>query len=266
MKILRGMIVAVCLGIIAFSAWKLYSIRSGYRQGEQTYEALEVYVSVPAPAAQKPDRNTQKPSQSESEAPTEETEPAEVIDFPVVDFDALREINSSVMGWLYCEGTNINYPVVQGPDNEYYLNHLFDKTPNGTGAIYLSSDNKPGLTDRNNIIFGHNMKNGSMFAGLFGFKDQSFALEHPRFLLVTPNANYTMDVFAGVVMGEWDNVWQTIFADDEEMEVWLQNIQSRSRIVTDVVPTAKDTILTLSTCSYEYENARFVVLGVLKER
>lgn len=260
MKYLRITIFTVCLGIAAFSVWKICSIQSEYHQGEQTYEALEAFVSMPSPAEHKSDEYTQKPVQAAPETPAEESI------FPVVDFEGLRQINGSTVGWLCCEGTAINYPVVQGPDNEYYLNHLFDRTPNGSGSIYLNCDNKATFTDKNNIIFGHNMKNGSMFAGLSDFKEQSFALEHPRFLLVTPNANYTVEIFAGVVMGEWDIVWKTAFTTDEEMEVWLHNIQSRSRIVTDVVPTAKDTIVTMSTCSYEYDDARFVVMGVLKKQ
>lgn len=260
MKILRTLLVTVCLGLIAFGCWKIYTIQSGYRQGEQAYEKLEEFVVIPS-------ASTAPPAQTES-APTEpEALPApmeEIIDFPVVDFQSLQTVNPDVVGWIYCEDTAINYPVVQGADNDYYLDHLFDNTPNGSGAIFLDSRNSRDFSDTNSILFGHNMKNGAMFAGLSDFKVQSFYEEHPRFLFVTPEKHYVVEIFAGVVVTEWDPVWQIDFADDEELEQWLENLAAKSEIETGLLPDVTEQILTLSTCSYEYDDARFVVLGILK--
>lgn len=259
MKILRGVILTVCFAVIAFGCWKICSIRSGYRQGEKTYTALEAYVSPPA-------LQPMKTASAAADKPTGEgSPPAEQIEFPVVDFAALRAVNPNVVGWIFCEDTAVNYPVVQGPDNDYYLDHMFTGEPNGSGAIFLNSRNNRDFTDRNNIIFGHNMNNGAMFHALSGFKDQSFYELHPRFLLMTPEKNYVMDIFAGAVMAEWDDVWKIGFVDDGEMECWLADIAAQSKITTPIHPTPADTILTLSTCTYEYNGARFVVLGVLKE-
>lgn len=269
MKILRGIIIFICLGIIAFGCWKIFSIQFGYHQGEQAYEELETFIAIPEPPTATRPAGT-KPTATNAAAATapdgvpEETLEYVPIDFPEVDFNALRGVNPGVVGWIYCEGTSINYPIVQGPDNDYYLDHLFNGQPNGSGAIFLDRRNKADFSDVNSIVFGHNMKNGAMFAGLTGYKTQSFYEEHPRFLLMTPEKNYVAEIFAGVVMGEWDKVWQIDFADDSEIEGWLENLIAQSRITTDVTPTAEDRILTLSTCSYEYNGARFVVLCVLR--
>lgn len=273
MKLLRTLIIVICLGIMAFGGYKIYSIQSGYRQGEQTYQALEQFIQPAAPSskpapAKKEEKPKPQPASSAEETVGQtipEQEEEAPVRFPTVDFDSLRRINSGVVGWIYCEDTSINYPVVQGKDNDYYLDHMFDGQPNGSGAIFLNSRNLADFSDAHTIIFGHNMKNGSMFAGLSQFRDQSYFEEHPRFLLMTPEGNYTMDVFAGVVMGEWDKVWKTSFADDAEMEDWLDEMIRKSEIDSDIVPTAADRILTLSTCTYEYDGARFLVMGVLRE-
>lgn len=263
MRIVRGVIIAACIAAIAFGVWKLYSMQAEYARGEKTYEKLEEYVSLPAssPAA----KPAEKPKESK-EPKAENTEAAEEDSiFPAVDFDTLKGINPDVIGWLYCDGTAINYPVVHRNDNDFYLTHMFDLTANSSGAIFLDKRNHGDFMDSNNIIYGHNMKNGSMFADLVRFKMQEFYEMHPQLLFMTPDRNYTIDVFAALVTDEWDKIWQIDFADDAEFQAWLKNYIGRSDIRSEISPTADDHVVTLSTCSYEYDGARYVVMGILKE-
>lgn len=128
--------------------------------------------------------------------------------WPEVDFEALREINPDLVGWIYIEGTEINYPVVQGADNQYYLKHLFTGEWNSSGCIFLGARNCTDLSDRNSILYGHHMKDGSMFHGLMEYKSQEYYDEHPTVLFLTPDANYEVKIFAGYVASVDADAWK----------------------------------------------------------
>ena len=183
--------------------------------------------------------------------------------WPEVDFAALREINPDIVAWIYIEGTKINYPVVQGEDNSYYLKHLFSGEWNGSSCIFLDFRNDASFADRHSIIYGHHMKNGTMFTDLDKYKKQEFFDEHPVALLITPDKKYKVEFFVGYVAAPQDDAWEIGFTE-AEFEVWLQNAADRSCFTSEIAPNASDRILTLSTCSYEFDDVRFVLAGVLR--
>lgn len=241
----RGLYV-LFLAVFVFSVQQLYLIYVEYAAAEQQYAQLEQYA--PPPAA--------LPSTSSSQpAPPP---------WPEVDFAALSQINPDIIGWLVIEGTPINYPVVQGKDNKYYLNHQFDRTYNSSGCLFLDTANSPLFLDKNSIIYGHHMKNKSMFHSLTQYKQQSFYEEHPTAWLVTPSGGYQLRFFSGYVSDTTDSAWTTAFSDPD-YEEWLDTVTKKSCFSSPVTPTAQDRVVTLSTCSYEFQNARFVVHGILSE-
>ena len=187
------------------------------------------------------------------------------VNFPVVDFEDLSEINHELVGWLYIEGTPINYPLVQGEDNEYYLKHLFDRTYSNYGCLFLDWRNNPSFTDRNTIIYGHHMKNDTMFSSLALYKQQEYFNIHPVAMIVTPKSNYLLHFFSGYVADTDDTAWETNLSSDAAFDRWLQDIAGRSLFQSNIMPTVQDRIVTLSTCSYEFDNARFVLFGVVEE-
>lgn len=252
MKVFRKLLIAVSIIAIVVGCWNLLSIQLEYRRGKTSYVKLESHVSVPTQPA---------PAQREDTAAETES----VIAFPEVDFRELQKINPQIVGWIYCEGTGINYPIAQGKDNRYYLEHVFDRQANGSGCIFLDCTNSSDFSDRNSVIYGHNMKNGTMFASLLQYKDQAYYEAHPRLLLVTPEKNYTIELFAGYVLSGWGNAWMIGFADDATFGSWLTECTERSCFRSPIVPTSGDRVLTLSTCTYEYDDARFVVQGILRE-
>lgn len=264
-KLLLILLCVLFLGMAGFFGSRLFLKGSEYRVGEKTYEELTQYVHQKAPAAEEP---THPPEEgTEPELPWEGTEPTKTpddTDWPVVDFDALLAINPDVVAWIFIEGTNINYPVVQGNDNSYYLNHLMDGTNNGAGTIFLDYRNKADLSDRNSIFYGHHMRNGMMFHQITKYKDQSFYEEHPVCLVMTPNGNYKLEFFAGYVIDMNSQAWKMEFASDEEYSSWLDDAVSKSAFTSTVEPTAQDRVVTFSTCTYEYDDARFVLAGILK--
>lgn len=193
---------------------------------------------------------------------TEET-PAELA-WPEVDFTALAAVNPDVTAWLYGPDTGISYPVVQGTDNDYYLDHLLDGTANSAGCLFVDTSCRPDFSGRNTVIYGHRMKNGTMFAALGNYQEQVYYDAHPVFLLVTPEGRYVVELFSGYVADTAESAWMLDFSDEQAYLAWLEEVGEKSAFSSKVSPRAEDRVVTLSTCSYEFENARFVLHGVLR--
>ena len=113
---------------------------------------------------------------------------------------------------------DLYYPVVQGRDNQYYLKRLFDGKWNSAGCIFLDSRNEPDFSDGHSIIYGHHMKNGTMFSGLTEYKKQEFYEGHPTILLVTPEQSIRVEIFADYVASVEDNAWEIAMGSDVEFE------------------------------------------------
>ena len=240
------------LCIILFCAWQLFGIYFEYHQGESTYDDLTQYAVTPSPVPT-------------AELPPEATPVPDDTVWPQVDFDALKAINEDVRAWIYLEDTHINYPVVQGSDNDYYLNRLYNGKSNGAGSIFMDFRNSGKFTDRNSILYGHRMNNGTMFADLSNYSNREFFDEHPYILIITPEAKYKAEVFSAYVANTSYNSWDTVFDGDEKYMNWLESIQSRSYFSRDVEFSPESRVVTFSTCTYEFENARFVVHAILHE-
>lgn len=240
--------------LIIIASCKIYSINQDYNKSNQSYSELEQFVEMPE-------------SEHIENEDTEETTTAkatETILFPTVNFEDLSEINSDIIGWLDIDNTAINYPVVQGEDNSYYLKHLFDKNYNSSGCIFLNCNNSFDFSDHNNVIYGHHMKNGTMFSSLMEYKNQDYYDAHPQAILVSLTQNYIIDIFSGYVASTNDNAWRISFASENEYAEWIAKIKKRSCFISNIAPSVSDKIITFSTCSYEFDNARFVLHGVLR--
>jgi len=229
--------------ILAIGAFQFSSIFFSYREGVRTYDALMQFVTNPP------------------ESPDAQIYSADR--FPEVDFAALRAINSDIAAWLILEGTLINYPIVQGADNVFYLSHMFDGAQNSVGTLFIDRFNTPGFADQNTIIYGHNMRDGSMFATLLSYQSQTFFEEHPQMLLLTPDGNYLIELFAGYTVDVAADSWRFSFVDDADFERWISWTKHRSDFTSDVEIQPSDRLVTLSTCSYAFNNARYVVVGKL---
>lgn len=256
-KKLYIVVILILVFILVFSGWKLWQILSEYTKGVEVYTEMEDYVSIPE-VILKP-----RPTAPSQDVELEDSQ-REVHVFPEVDFLVLWEQNPDVVGWIYIPDTKVNYPILQGETNDTYLRHLITGKYNSAGSIFLEAGIPADFSSKNNPIYGHNMKNGSMFAGITHYKKQSFYDEHPIAYLVTPDCNYVVRLFSGYVTGVQGNAWTPYF-DDEEFAQWLEQVSERSCFSSDVVPSPVDRVLTFSTCSYETDNARFVVHGVLEE-
>lgn len=182
-----------------------------------------------------------------------------------IDFESLSKINPDIIGWIGFEGLEIDYPVVQTKDNEFYLNHLFSLEKNKLGAIFVDYRNKSDLSDHNTIIYGHNMKNGSMFSSLTNYKSQDYYDANPDILLVTKEKKYRIDFFAGLVVdGSYESV-RFSFSDEDDFNQYINSLEDMSTFKSSVIVGPQDRIISLVTCSYEYNNARYALYGKLVE-
>lgn len=243
----------ISLGLLMAGGVMLGQRMSEYAEGDEAYSELEEYVTL----------YSQRPGEDDTACQTDTDE--DESDMLSVDFAALSQINPDIVGWLYCEGTAINYPVVQGCDNEHYLDHLFDGSENANGCLFLDSRVEPSFSSRHSIIYGHHMQSGAMFAALDNYKRQSYYDAHPTMQLITPDETYEIQLFAAYVTAPSEDAWNVSFSSDEEFLRWLDDAKASSTFSSDVEPAPEDFILTLSTCSYEFSGSRLVVLGVIKE-
>lgn len=253
-NVLRTALVLISAAVMVYAAHRIYQEHSEYREGADSYSVLEAYIKEP-----------QTEPMSEETKPEQDEMSENAIAWSVVDFAALESINSDCVAWIRIDGTEIDYPVVQGHDNSFYLKHLFDGEWNGAGCIFLDSRVNPDLSDRHSVLYGHHMKNGTMFSDIAKYKDQTFYENHTTGMILTPTENYRIEFFAGYVAGADDeNAWKVTFATEDEYVDWLNETVGRSWFNSEVIPTAEDRVITLSTCSYEFNNARFVLIGRLK--
>lgn len=276
MKWKKSELIAIGLfGIVAVVALiAIVRIFCEYAIGKATYTGLEQYVFLPeeqdgaAPAkGEQADSSYAEQKEQDNTSEMESSTGEQVVYYgesPQVNFAALRDKNSDVIAWIYGPGTVINYPVVQGTDNEFYLTHMFDGRENKCGSIFMDSLNESDFSNANSVLHGHHMKNGTMFASLMKYESQSYFDSHPVFWLTTPEKSYRVEIFSGFVTSTDSEVWQLSFATEEEHQKWLDKMVANSAFESEIKPSVDDHILTLSTCSYEYDDARFVVLGILR--
>ena len=185
-----------------------------------------------------------------------------------VDFDALLSENPDTVAWIrFEEPAIISYPVVKSKDNEEYLTKTFSANENKLGAIFMDMSNSSSFSDRNTMIYGHNLKvGGEMFSQLNAYAEEAFCKEHPYFYIYTPDGKErTYQVFsAGIVKDTAEN-YKLSYASDEEWQAYLELCKNSSNYNVDAKLNAQSKIVSLSTCTNVNEDERFLVQGVLVE-
>ena len=181
----------------------------------------------------------------------------------------LQAQNADIVGWLEIENTNINYPVLQGTDNSYYMTHNYKKEKSKNGSIFLDANYNWNIPSNNLLIYGHNLGNGMMFQELLKYENESFYQEHPviRFTTAEEDAEYEIiSVFKSRVYHKSEkNVFRYYFflnsESEEEYNQFVKNAKNASIYPIDVTASYGDQLITLSTCSYYVEDGRFAVVG-----
>ena len=180
-----------------------------------------------------------------------------------VDLMFLRQTNTDVLGWFHIPDTPISYPLMRSYDNDEYLHYAWDGSPNVAGSIFLEQHSDPNFTDFNTIIYGHAMADGSMFAHLHTYQWQDIAEKHPYVYITTDSAVLRYAIFASYETAISSDTYRLTFEDDAHRERALAEYLSKSTITVPLTVTAADHILTLSTCTGNQKDVRFVVQAVL---
>lgn len=178
--------------------------------------------------------------------------------------DSAQSLNTAypdAIGWLYIPDTVINYPVMQSDDNFYYLDHAYDGGPLKAGSVYLDCRCEGRFQNPINIVYAHNMKNGSMFAQITRFKNDSFFESHKYGWLATPEVVYRIDFFS-LAVADWHD---DLYKGDTSISEWIPHIYDKSAVSREMTYTDDDRFVSFSTCSYEFENARNILTGKLVE-
>lgn len=247
-SIILDFILVIAIGVFVFSGYKLYTIFSEYKESESEYEDIVKDV------IHKID-------------PIEDPVTGEILEEEpkfVVDFEKLNETNSDIVAWIRFEEPEIiSYPVVQGSDNNKYLNTTFEGKRNASGAIFMDVANSPDFVNRNTFIYGHNMKNGSMFGQLRKFKDSSYCNENPYFFIYTPDGMCSRyQIFSVCVVKDMSYSFEMSYSSDDAFADYISYIRSISMCAVDVDVTTDSKIITLSTCTNVSDDERLLIHAV----
>lgn len=166
-----------------------------------------------------------------------------------VDLDALRAVNADVAGWIAIPDTELSYPLVQGSDNSWYLNHTWSGERSSTGAIFLECKCASDLSDFNTIVYGHRMNNSLMFGSLRSYADEAYWRAHPSIYVTDGRSVYRYDVFAAYEAGVREMPYRLAITEQADKEEFLRFCAERSVIQTGAAPEAPGQVLTLSTCT-----------------
>ena len=178
---------------------------------------------------------------------------------------ALKKENSEAVAWIEIPGTAVQYPVAQGKDNEYYQTHTFAKKSRSTGSIFLDSWNSKNLSDFNTVIYGHHMKDGSMFAGLMEYRHENFMRNHKYIYVTLENSKKTYKVFAAYECGDSVDFRAFTANTEKERSAFIKRVSNSSIFNTNADATYKDRLLTLVTCTGGERDKYFVVHAILVE-
>lgn len=271
--ILYKLAVCFCAGVFCFYTYQLISSMIQYKNASTEYNSLEeqfVTVTQSATTAPSTDKITQTPLETALEEKKEEAPSAKENDTvvpntpPQVDFKSLQELNNDVVAWLAVPGTQINYPIVKGNNNDYYLNHTFQKKRNMAGSIFMDYQADSNLGSTNTIVYGHNMKNKSMFATLLLYKNSAFHQKYPYFWIVTPEKTYQCTIFTSYTCNIKDGIYE-INMPENTFQNYLNKVVLKANYDTGILPAATDKIVTLSTCTNVNDSQRYVVQAILTE-
>lgn len=239
-KFVYRILLVVCVCVFIYSAYNLVSIYLDYRSmDEANDEIIETYV----------------------QEPTKETN-----DYLQIDWAGLLARNSDVQAWIQIPDTNVNYVVLKGENNDTYIHSDIDKKYFRAGSIFVESSNQVPFNDLNTVVYGHNMKNGSMFANIKSYTEQEFANEHPYVYIYLPDGSVNIyKVVSAHIIKDDSELYNTSVTDIQD---YYNKMLETSEINVDFDRTANQPVLTLSTCtSGGGDNGkRNVVHAVLQEK
>lgn len=266
-------ILVFCLMSVLYALWLSADIQQEYDTGDIAYEELrdEVYPEDrPHLTSEESDSNFESDSNKTNVSDDSDGDNVGDSDsiktIVVPDMEKVSEVNDELTAWITCPDTVIDYPIAYGEDNVFYLTHLANGKKNANGCLFIDCNNAGDFSDSNTIIYGHNMHSGKMFAALLNYKEQDFYDSHRNMYLTYGDETYRLELFSAYVTTSSSDAYKIHFQSNSDYAKWLQEIASRSEFKTNIRLSTADRIVTLSTCAYDYANARYVVHGRLVKK
>ncbi len=248
-------ILAVLIGIMAVSGYRIAGKYIDDWNMEREYKQLAQMVK---------EETTAVPEPRSAAEPEEETEQEEETEAPYVspiDFEALAQINPDVVGWITIPDTNIDYPIVQSQDNDTYLRKSFEGESTAAGSIFLDFESQSDMEGYNNIIYGHHMKNGSMFKDVVEYKDEQYFKDHQYFEIYTPKETIHLKAVSCYYIENDPMVRKTKFHDDDSFQAFVREMLEPCEYA-EIPQDPVSRLFVLVTCSYEVEDGRTVLFAV----
>lgn len=256
-------IIIVAIGIFLYAGYNLFMIYNEYKEGEETYSQMQEFVQENDSIS---DENASDQNEENEDDTADTPEDTPVLEAPItVDFQQLKEVNEDIVGWIYMEAIpSISYPIVQGEDNEYYLKHTVEGKRNSSASIFIDYQNTGDFSDANTLVYGHNMKNQSMFGLLKQYKKAETCASSSYFWILTPEKNYRYELFSVREVSERDDVYALFSSNGEEFKTYLENMQAESLVPFNHTFDGTEKIVTLSTCTSS-ATKRCVVQGYRRD-
>ncbi len=257
-KALYYLVLVLLLGVLVFSSVKIITYLKEQKDTQKAQDSMNNEFVEPVTPT---DTDTTTDTDTNADADKESTQTVSQPEHKgKIDFTAMKEKYPDVVGWIYGANTGLDWPIVQTAEEggEYYLYRDIDGKDNKNGTVFLDWRCASDFSTQNNMIYGHNMKTGLMFAPLMKYKSQSFYDAHSYLYLYTPSQTYKVNLFAGMVTTHDSEVYSYSLSSS-----YLQDCINNSTFRAGLgVPTGN--ILTLSTCDYDFDNARYVLMGELE--
>lgn len=283
---LRKGFIGVLAGVLLVSGGYAVKTALDFQAEKEIYQEAQVSVVTVLPAevplADVPVSTAQDeiltiPEGDVPLAATPDSQQAEVEEAPVeeaplvisltpeiaVNFDGLNQVNEDIVAWLHIPNSTISYPVLQGEDNQGYLDTTYDGRYSVIGSIFMDYRISGDFTDRNTIIYGHNVSSGAMFGSLSSYRVASYAAQHPYFFVLTPEGYLRYEVCYAIVTTATSDVYNLDFTQEGSFQSHLDMLANIALYDMGVSVTHQDQLVTLSTCTGVTRDERFVIIGRL---
>lgn len=266
-----NIVIPVFLGIvIVFSIYKLISIQLSYKEANDEYAALTqeyAFEEETESSVQTGETVIIQPGVMDQTGGMTGIEELQDGEYPRlhINYEALTEINDDFRAWIRVPVLDISYPVVRADNNEHYLNYTFEGKWNGAGCIFIDYENSDDFSDYNTYIYGHNMKNGSMFGSMKRFRTEpDLCATDPYFYIYTQDAVYKYEIFA-YYRTEYDSDRFMLVTTEDEYDYYVSSAMRYSLYepAHEIDFSARPNIITLSTCSGTSGTKRLIAHGVL---
>lgn len=272
-KLFTVLLAAILLVIVGYMLRNWIVERNAQKQYEDLAESVnrlqnQVSDNAITPAGDRQDASTEV-METETEDAQEESDSAIAgVDIPQkqLDWNELAKVNPDIYAWIYIPGTQVDYPVLQHPtDNTYYLNYNMNGTRGYPGCIYTEKENSKDFTDFNTVMYGHNMRNKTMFETLHYYEDKDFFVNNPYVYVYRGDRVLVYEIFAAYIAGNEHILYSYDFQTQEGRQNYVDLIEkgASGNLRDDVEVTGDSHILTLSTCISGKAKNRYLVQAVL---